>query len=67
MANGITWAQLDEDWIAYLATVPWGELQWLADTMREPTDRLQQHRVLQEMGRRYAASVGFPPEIWPGT
>jgi hypothetical protein len=63
----MTWAEIDAAWQSYLSTVRWDELQWLADNLRQPVERLEQHRVLQEMGRRYMAGVGFPPSIWPGT
>lgn len=66
MANGVTWQQLDEDWQAFLTTERWDQLTWLADNLRQPQERLPQHRVLQEMARRYMNAVGFPPSIWPG-
>lgn len=66
MANGVTWQGLDEDWRAFLTTCRWDQLIWMADNMRQPQERLQQHRVLQEMATRYMNAVGFPPSIWPG-
>jgi len=62
-----TWAESNAAWVAYLRTVTWAELVYLADVLVQPWEWLEQNAVLQEMGKRYAASMGFPPQIWPGT